>query len=225
MTYTTHSNQVATQTACVLHSVFSWRRTRSPCGRCSDPRHRRLPASAGSACCSGSSPGWRGGTPSSGAPDTPAMQSKAMLLFCYKLPVRPHLWLGPLSWPRHAPRPALRVERVPVLAVHGGLLLDLVHEGGYESVHLNCLTRKHLGLKTNLNLQIRTSRVSVSGVYLEYLRNPSSILYNTKLNEQARQTVFIVLLTRLGVIPRELLKLEPEQDNLTLDIRQHEGKK
>ena len=127
------------------------------------------------------------------------------------------------------PRPlsshGLAVQGLPVLGVHRRLLLDLVHEGGYESVHLNCLTRKHLGLKTNLNLQIRISRVSVSGIYLEYLRNPSSILYNTKLNEQARQTVFIVLLTRLGVIPRELLKLEPEQDNLTLDIRQHEGKK
>ena len=32
------------------------------------------------------------------------------------------------------------VHRLPVLVVHGGLLLDLVHKGGYQSVHLNSLS-------------------------------------------------------------------------------------
>ena len=47
------------------------------------------------------------------------------------------------------PRPlaphAVAVQGLPVLGVHRRLLLDLVHEGGDESVHLNSLTRKHLG--------------------------------------------------------------------------------
>ena len=47
------------------------------------------------------------------------------------------------------PRPlaphALAVQGLPVLGVHRRLLLDLVHERGDESVHLNSLTRKHLG--------------------------------------------------------------------------------
>ena len=47
------------------------------------------------------------------------------------------------------PRPlaphALAVQSLSVLGVHRRLLLDLVHEGGDESIHLHCLARKHLG--------------------------------------------------------------------------------
>ena len=50
--------------------------------------------------------------------------------------------------------------------------------------------------------------------YLEYLRHPPSVLNNTELDEQAGQTVLVVLLTRLGVIPGQLLELESQQHNL-----------
>ena len=39
----------------------------------------------------------------------------------------------------------LAVQVVPLLIVHGRLLLNLVHEGRDERVHLNCLSGKHLG--------------------------------------------------------------------------------
>ena len=67
------------------------------------------------------------------------------------------------------PRPlasnGLAVQGLPVLGVHRRFLLDLVDESGYESVHLNCLTRKHLGLKTN----VKVTDQGQSCVYLEYL--------------------------------------------------------
>ena len=47
--------------------------------------------------------------------------------------------------PRTLAPHALAVQGLPVLGVHRRLLLDLVHERGDESVHLNSLTRKHLG--------------------------------------------------------------------------------
>ena len=50
--------------------------------------------------------------------------------------------------------------------------------------------------------------------YLEYLRHPPSVLNNTELDEQAGQAVLVVLLTRLGVIPGQLLELESQQHNL-----------
>ena len=50
--------------------------------------------------------------------------------------------------------------------------------------------------------------------YLEYLRHPPSVLNNTELDEQAGKAVLVVLLTRLGVIPGQLLELESQQHNL-----------
>ena len=50
--------------------------------------------------------------------------------------------------------------------------------------------------------------------YLEYLRHPPSVFNNTELDEQAGQAVLVVLLTRLGVIPGQLLELESQQHNL-----------
>ena len=72
-----------------------------------------------------------------------------------------------LVWlPRPLAPHAVAVQGLPVLGVHRRLLLDLVHEGGDESVHLNSLTRKHLGY----DLDIRHSIDSQDSCpYLEYL--------------------------------------------------------
>ena len=50
--------------------------------------------------------------------------------------------------------------------------------------------------------------------YLQDLWDTPSILNDAELDEETGQAVLIVLLARLGVIPRELLKLQTKQHNL-----------
>ena len=51
-------------------------------------------------------------------------------------------------------------------------------------------------------------------VYLQDLGDPPSILNDAELYEEAGQAVFIILLARLGIVPRQLLKLQPKENNL-----------
>ena len=50
--------------------------------------------------------------------------------------------------------------------------------------------------------------------HLQYLRHPAPILNNTELYEETGQTVLVVLLAGLGVVPGQLLKLQTKQHNL-----------
>ena len=50
--------------------------------------------------------------------------------------------------------------------------------------------------------------------YLEYLGDPPAILDDTELYKETRKTILVVLLTRLGVVPGQLLKLQAQQHHL-----------
>ena len=80
------------------------------------------------------------------------------------------------------------VERLPVLGVERRLLLYLVHKGGNEGIHLHCLAGEHL----------------------QDLGDTATVLNNAKLYEEAGQAVFVVLLARLGIVPRQFFELQPK---------------
>ena len=70
--------------------------------------------------------------------------------------------------------------------------LELVHEGGDERVHLDRLP----------------------GEDLEDLGDALVVLNHAELDEEARETVLVVLLRRLRVVPRELLQFQSQEDDL-----------